>query len=94
MRSTSVGDGLRGDEEDREEPRVELPGLPEGPAQLMVGLDLLRQLADVAELDPVLLLARSQSGVSRTHLLVARLLQLRERRFQLHGEEDAASVAR
>ena len=54
-------------------------------AELVVGLDLLRQRADVAVLDAELIVAGAVLGVVRTHRLVAERFELLESFVERHG---------
>jgi hypothetical protein len=55
---------------------IDVPGLPKGEGQLMIGLDLLRQLPDVAPHYSKLILAGTGLGILRPHPFAAKRFEL------------------
>src|SRR5215831_14736879 len=77
----------------RQELGIDVPGLPKLQSQLVVGLDLLRQLSDVAHWNAELMFARTVFGVMRTHLLVFERFELLHYFSESHMPETRLSGA-
>ena len=77
--------------EDGQKLGVDVPGLPQGQSQLVIGLDFLGQHPNVAVLHAELIVAGAILDVVRTPLLVAQRLESRERFLKLLGHAVGAS---
>lgn len=73
------------DQEDCQEPGVNIAGVPEREGQLVVGLYLRGKLPEVAQLNAELIVTGAVLFVMRTNLFVAESLELSESFFESHG---------
>lgn len=73
--------------EDREKTRIDVARFPELEAELVVGLDLLGQLADVTELDAILVVAGAVLGIAGADLVVAEGFEPGQGPLAFHGHD-------
>jgi hypothetical protein len=73
-------------QEDCQELSIDVPGLPKGPGQLVVDLDLLRQHPDVTVLHAELIVAGTAPGVVCPPFFIAERLELLQGFIERHRD--------